>query len=61
MPSRRPPYPAVFPQPVVELLWSGWTPGELAREFERSVRAIRNWVANAERDAGVRSDGLRIQ
>ena len=42
--------------------WSSWFgPGELAREFEPSAQAIRNWVAQAERDAGERSDGLRTE
>ena len=52
MPSTRPPYPAVFRQQMVELVRSGRTPGELAREFEPSAQAIRNWVAQADRDAG---------
>ena len=61
MPSTRPPYPAVFRQQMVELVQSGRTPGELAREFEPSAQAIRNWVAQAGRDAGERSDGLRTE
>ena len=55
MPKSRPPYPAAFRQQMVELVRSGRTPGELAREFEPSAEAIRNWVAQAERDAGKRS------
>ena len=61
MPSTRPPYPAVFRQQMVELVRSRRTPGELAREFEPSAQAIRNWVAQADRDAGERSDGLRTE
>ena len=61
MPSTRPPYPAVFRQQMIELVRSGRTPGELAREFEPSAQAIRNWVAQADRDAGERSDGLRTE
>ena len=34
------------------------TPGELAREFECSTSAIRNWVHQADRDEGRREDGL---
>jgi hypothetical protein len=30
----------------------------LAREFEPFAQAIRNWVAQADRDNGHRSDGL---
>ena len=59
MPKTRPPYPAVFRQQMVELVRSGRTPGELAREFEPSAQAIRNWVAQAGRDGGERADGLR--
>ncbi len=43
---------------MVELVRSGRTPEELSREFEPSAQAIRNWVAQADRDAGRRSDGL---
>ena len=49
MPKTRPPYLAVFRQQMVELVRSGRTPGELAREFEPSAQAIRNWVAQAGR------------
>ena len=42
MPKSRPPYPAAFRQQMVELVRSGRTPGELAREFEPSAEAIRN-------------------
>ena len=61
MPKSRPPYPAAFRQQMVELVRSGRTPGELAREFEPSAESIRNWVAQAERDAGERTDGLRSE
>jgi transposase len=30
----------------------------LAKEFEPSAQAIRNWVAQADRDEGRREDGL---
>jgi transposase len=30
----------------------------LAREFEPSEATIRNWIAQADRDAGTRTDGL---
>ena len=61
MPKSRPPYPAAFREQMVELVRSGRTPGELAREFEPSAEAIRNWVAQADRDAGKRTDGLRTE
>ncbi len=62
MPQRhRPAYPAEFRERLVELVRSGRSPEELAREFEPSAQAIRNWVAQAERDTGKRSDGLTTQ
>ena len=51
-------YPREFRRQMVELLRSGRTPQELAREYEPSAGAIRNWVAQDERDEGQRSDGL---
>ena len=59
MPKSRPPYAAAFRRQMVELVRSGRTPEALAREFEPSAQAIRNWVAQAGRDAGERTDGLR--
>ena len=61
MSKTRPPYPAAFRQQMVELVRSGRTPGDLAREFEPSAQAIRTWVAQADRDAGTRNDGLRTE
>ncbi len=61
MPKSRSPYPAAFRQQMVELVRSGRTPGDLAREFEPSAEAIRHWVAQADRDAGKHSDGLRTE
>ena len=49
---------AEFRAQMVELFKSGRTPQELAREFEPSAQTILNWVAQADRDAGVRHDGL---
>ncbi len=58
MPRRNAPYPLEFRQQMIELVRIGRTPEELSREFEPSAQAIRNWVAQAERDAGRRLDGL---
>ncbi len=58
MPKSRPPYPPEFRQQIVELGQAGRTPEELAQEFEPSAQTIRNWVYQAERDDGHRSDGL---
>lgn len=51
-------YAPEFRQRMIELVAAGRTPEELAREFEPSAQAIRNWVAQAQRDAGKRGDGL---
>lgn len=58
MHRRRPPYPPEFRQRMIELVRAGRTPEDLAREFEPSAQAIRNWVADADRDDGRRADGL---
>ena len=47
-----------FREQMVALVRSGRTPESLSREFEPSAQAIRNWVAQADRDAGLRADGL---
>ena len=52
------PYAPEYRRQMVELVRTGRTPGELAREFECSAQAIRNWVRQAERDDGRREDGL---
>jgi len=52
------PYPPEFRQRMVELVRAGRTPGELAKEFEPSSQVIRNWLRQADRDAGRRKDGL---
>jgi transposase len=52
------PYPLEFRRRVVELVRCGKTPQELSRQFEPSAQAIGNWVRQAERDEGRRSDGL---
>ena len=49
---------APYRRQMVELVRTGRTPGELAREFECSASAIRNWVCQADRDEGRREDGL---
>lgn len=58
MPRTRPPYPAEFREQIIELVRAGRTPEELSGEYEPSEQTIRNWVAQADRDAGARSDGL---
>ena len=58
MPKSRPPYTAEFRAQIVELVRSGRCPEELSREFEPSAQSIWNWVRQAERETGVRLDGL---
>ncbi len=58
MSKTRPPYPPEFRQQMVELVRAGRSPEGLAREFEPSAQAIRNWVSQADRDEGRRCDGL---
>ena len=58
MPKSHTPYPPEFRRQMVELVRSGRTPQELSKEFEPSGEAIRNWVRQADRDEGLREDGL---
>jgi transposase len=58
MPRNRKPYPPEFRQQMVDLVRAGRTPEELSREYEPTAQSIWNWVRQAERDGGVRHDGL---
>ncbi len=58
MPKSRPPYSPEFRAQMVELVRAGRTPEALSREFEPTAQSIWNWVRQAERDQGVRHDGL---
>jgi transposase len=58
MPRTRPAYPPELRQKIIDLARSGRNATSLAREFEPTETTIRNWVAQADRDTGVRSDGL---
>ncbi len=49
MPKTRPPYAPEFRRQMVDLVRRGRDPQDLAREFEPSAQAIRNWVADADR------------
>ena len=51
-------YAPEYRQRMVELVRAGRIPEELAREFQTTATSIRNWVAQADRDEGRRSDGL---
>jgi len=58
MPATRPPYPPEFRRQIIELHRAGRSIKKLAREFEPSEPTIRDWVHQAERDEGLRTDGL---
>jgi transposase len=58
MPKSHPPYPEEFRQQILELVRAGRTPDELAAEFEPTAQTIRNWIKQAERDNGERSEDL---
>lgn len=61
MPKSRGPYPLEYRQRIVELVRVGRSPESLAREFEPTAQCIRNWVRQADRDEGRRSDGLTTE
>jgi len=61
MPKTHPPYSPEFRRQIVDLVRAGRDPADLAREFEPTAQAIRNWVVQADRQEGRReetSDGL---
>ena len=61
MPKSHRPYPPEFRQRLIELVRKGRTAEELARQFEPSAQAIRNWMKQAALDAGERTDGLTTE
>src|SRR5215216_3131737 len=54
-------YSRELQQQMVRLVRAGRTPEELAREFEPSAQAIRNWIKQTELDEGTRTDGLKSE
>ena len=58
MPKPRRKYPPEFRRQLIELARAGRSPEALAKEFEPTAQTIRNWMAQAERDTGQRTDGL---
>ena len=55
------PYPAAFRQQMVDLVRAGRSPDALAKEFEPTAQAIRNWVKQDDLDKGRRQDGLSTE
>lgn len=58
MPRTKPAYPPEMRQKILDLVHAGRTTASLAREYEPTATTIRNWAVQAERDGGLRSDGL---
>jgi transposase len=59
MPRPRRFFPPEYKAEVVELIRSsGKTVGQVTRELDLTETAVRQWVRQADLDAGRRSDGL---
>lgn len=61
MPKSHRPYPLEYRERIIELVQKGRSPESVAKEFEPSAQCIRNWVRQADRDAGRRRDGLTTE
>src|SRR5271170_2667475 len=60
MPRYRTAYPPEFRRQMVDLVRSGRTPEELAREFEPTAQSISTWVKQAERERRRARTGLPV-
>ena len=58
MPRPRRFFPPEYKAEVVELIRSGKTVGQVARELDLTETAVREWIKRADLDAGRRADGL---
>jgi transposase len=58
MPRGRLPYPLEFRSRMVELVRAGRTPEDLAKEFEPTAKAIRNWVEQSALEEGRPGESL---
>jgi transposase len=57
-PRRRRSFTAEFKAEIVELCQRGdRSVGQVAKDFDLTETAVREWVKQAERDAGTRNDG----
>jgi transposase len=57
-PRRRRSFAPEFKAEIVELCQRGdRSVGQVAKDFDLTETAVREWVRQAERDAGTRSDG----
>lgn len=57
MAKKSQPFTPEFRRQMLELVRSGRSPQSPAKAFEPTAQTIRNWVAQAGRDAGTREDG----
>jgi transposase len=58
-PRPRRSFTAEFKAGIVELCQRGdRSVGQIAKDFDLTETAVRQWVAQAERDTGIRTDGL---
>jgi transposase len=59
VPRTRPPYPEEFKREAIELVrLTGKSIRQVARDLGISEVSLRNWVKQADRDAGKRAGGL---
>lgn len=59
MSASKPPYPPEFRREAVRLVeTSGKSRRAVARDLDISTETLRQWVKQAEIDAGIRHDGL---
>jgi transposase len=59
LPPSHPPYPPEFRAEAVRLLRvTGKSPGQVATDLGISRQSLVNWARQADRDEGLRADGL---
>ncbi len=58
MSKTNPPHASELRRQMVALVRAGRTPRELSVEFGPSINSIRDWAKQADRDEGLREDGL---
>ena len=54
MPKTHAPYPPEYREQILELVRSGRSAEELAKEFEPTAQCLRNWIKQDELDRGQR-------
>jgi transposase len=56
--AKRPTYPPEFRRRLAELVRSGRSVNDVAREFQVARQSVVNWVKQEDLDTGRRTDGL---